>query len=115
MIVATSALLLAASAIVLLLWRFQRPVAEVVQARKFEVVDETGKVLVEIGETLEGGGAVVTRSRSSDADETVEVEQSVAQPEQDRTQDQVKVQLSYRGDGLYEAKVTPSRSRPTDD
>ena len=55
-----TALLLAGAETAVYVWRRGQGVPDIVRAKKFEVVDERGHIFVEIGETTDGRGAVVT-------------------------------------------------------
>src|SRR5262245_7673134 len=57
---AATALLLAGAETAVHVWRRGQGVPDIVRAKKFEVVDERGHIFVEIGETTDGRGAVVT-------------------------------------------------------
>src|SRR5688572_21552587 len=66
-VLAASALLFAAAEIAGYVWRQAHTVPEVLRAKKFEVIDDDGHIFVEIGETVDGRGAVVTHDGDSNA------------------------------------------------
>ena len=152
---AATALLLAGAETAVYVWRRGQGVPDIVRAKKFEVVDERGHIFVEIGETTDGRGAVVTHDgdthvilspahlpverrpehRDTPADSTTRADadsgvEPVLEPAHEGAPDvtptadantdgaktapvafespsaNVKIELVYRGDGIYEAKIT---------
>jgi hypothetical protein len=136
---AATALLLAGAETAVYVWRRGHGVPDIVRAKKFEVVDDSGHIFVEIGETTDGRGAVVTHDGdthliltpahappSGHADEARNpgaARTDAASVAGERTAESsahlsvdsqtaatisgaVDVELIYRGDGVYEAKIT---------
>jgi hypothetical protein len=133
---ASTALLLAAAETAVLIWRMQQHIPDLIRARKFEVVDERGRIFVEIGETLEGRGAVVTHDgatrkllepahdgplrKSSRAGRAspqrvnttrgpeATRQEPTPRPEAPPLASGPRIELIYRGDGVYEARISDS-------
>jgi len=125
---ATTALLLAGVEIAGHVWRHGQTVPEILRAKKFEVVDDSGHIFVEIGETVEGHGAVVTHDgrghgvlspahpaftyqteQPTPGHEARAPETNAPQPEPDQARREgegIRVTLVYQGNGVYEAKTT---------
>jgi hypothetical protein len=153
---AATALLLAGAETAVHVWRRGQGVPDIVRAKKFEVVDERGHIFVEIGETTDGRGAVVTHDGdthvilspahlpverkpeapaahaadvsggdgtdvqpvlvpahqdASAADEDARAHESSSAapskpPASGAPHAGVKIELVYRGDGTYEAKIS---------
>jgi hypothetical protein len=120
---ATAVLLLAGIEIAGNIWRHGQTVPEILRAKKFEVVDDSGHIFVEIGETEDGRGAVVTHDggepgvlspahppftyphepRDAAAHDSSGPRRAFERATHDVRG--VRVSLSYRGDGVYEAKI----------